>query len=246
MIDTHCHITSDDYNIDEVMVDNLYIINNGTDKKTNEEVVNLVKEYKNMFGAIGIHPEFVKSYTTEDIKYIEDHINDEKIVAIGEIGLDYHYGKEDKELQKQLFIKQIELANKYKKTIIIHSRDAIEDTYNILKEHLKTKAVMHCFSSSKEEAIKLKKLGILFGIGGVVTFKNAKVLKEVVSYLDLNDLLLETDSPYLTPEPFRGEKNYPKNIEIVASKIAEIKNISKEEVIDITTKNACLQFDLHI
>lgn len=246
MIDTHCHIISEDYNIDEVMIDNLFIINNGTDKKTNEEVVKLVKEYPNMYGAIGIHPEYVKSYTASDIKYIEEHINDDKIVAIGEIGLDYHYGKEDKMLQQELFIEQIKLANKYHKTIIIHSRDAIEDTYNILKEHLKTKAVMHCYSSSKEEAIKLKKLGILFGIGGVVTFKNAKVLKEVVSYLDLTDILLETDSPYLTPEPFRGEKNYPKNIEIIASKIAEIKNISKEEVIDITTKNAISQFDLHI
>ena len=180
--------------------------------------------------------------------YNQDNISNEKVIAIGEIGLDYHYTKENKKNQKELFIKQINLANKYNKTIVIHSRDAMEDTYNILKEYKKQniKCDMHCYSGSLEMAKRLIPLNIRFGIGGVLTFKNEKKLKEIVKELELKNFVLETDSPYLTPEPFRGHKNEPVNIKFVAKKISELKNIDIEEIFKTTTENAKDLFDLNI
>ena len=149
--------------------------------------------------------------------------------------------------QKDIFIKQLKLAAKYNKTVVVHSRDAIKDTYEILKEQLKgNKCVLHCYSSSLEMAKEFSKLGIKFGIGGVITFKNNKVLKEVVENLPLDNFILETDSPYLTPEPYRGCRNEPYNVNYVANKIAEIKNINVDEVISITNSVASKQFDLNI
>jgi len=249
MIDTHCHLSRKDYdNLEEIierMNENIIIVS-GTNDETNKEVIELIDKYPNIYGVIGIHPEEANNYTLESLKFIEENINNPKIVGIGEIGLDYYWVKDNKDKQIDLFIKQIELANKYNKTIVIHSRDAINDTYNILKEHLKTKAVMHCYSSSLEMAKKFIDLGIKLGIGGVLTFKNSKVLKEVVENIDIKNILLETDSPYLTPEPYRGKKNEPYNVLYVAKKIAEIKNIELEEVLEITSKNAIEQFDIDI
>mgnify|MGYP003307933840 CR=1 FL=1 len=210
---------------------------------------NNLEEYITEFSSINETTETLllkiqNNYTLESLKFIEENINNPKIVGIGEIGLDYYWVKDNKDKQIDLFIKQIELANKYNKTIVIHSRDAINDTYNILKEHLKTKAVMHCYSSSLEMAKKFIDLGIKLGIGGVLTFKNSKTLKEVVENIDIKNILLETDSPYLTPEPYRGKKNEPYNVLYVAKKIAEIKNIELEEVLEITSKTAKEQFDL--
>ena len=186
--------------------------------------------------------------TKEDINKIEKYLTHPKIVGIGEIGLDYHYGEEDKEKQKELFIKQISLANKYNKTIVIHSRDAKEDTYNIIEKYKnkETKCNMHCYSYDLEMAKKLTKNDITLGIGGILTFKNEKTLKEIVKEIDLKYLLLETDSPYLTPEPFRGKKNEPQNIKFVAKKISEIKDINEKKVFKETTNNAIRQFDLKI
>lgn len=239
MVDTHCHITSEYYdNILEViskMKDNIIIVS-GTNKEDIKEVINLCN-YKNIYGTIGIYP------TEElDLKIIEDNINNEKIVGIGEIGLDYHleYNKEE---QKNKFIKQLDLARKYNKTVVIHTRDAIQDTYDILKNYKDLKKVIHCYSGSLEMAKEFIKIGCRLGIGGVLTFKNSK-LKDVVKEIDLKYLLLETDSPFLAPEPYRGTKNEPYNVIYVAKKIAEIKNISLEEVLDITTLNAKDQFDL--
>lgn len=247
MIDAHCHLSRKDYdNLEEIierMNENIMIVS-GTNDETNKEVIELINKYPNIYGVIGIHPEEANNYTLESLKFIEENINNPKIVGIGEIGLDYYWVKDNKDKQIDLFIKQIELANKYNKTIVIHSRDAINDTYNILKEHLKTKAVMHCYSSSLEMAKKFIDLGIKLGIGGVLTFKNSKTLKEVVENIDIKNILLETDSPYLTPEPYRGKKNEPYNILYVAKKIAEIKNIELEEVLEITSKTAKEQFDL--
>ena len=165
-------------------------------------------------------------------------------MAIGEIGLDYHYGIEEKELQKQYFKKQLDMARKYRKAVVIHSRDSIEDTYQIMKEYKDVKMTLHCYSGSVEMAKKFLELNVYFGIGGVVTFKNNRILKEVVKMLPLSRILLETDSPYLTPEPYRGTKNEPKNVLLVAEEIAKIKNITLEEVLKITTENAICQFDL--
>ena len=249
MIDTHCHLFKDDYdNLDEVigrMQDNIMLVS-GTSDSTNLEVIDLVNKYPNIYGVIGIHPEEVDNVTSNSFKIIEDNINNPKIVGIGEVGLDYYWVKDNKERQIELFIKQIELANKYNKTVVIHSRDAIGDTYNILEKHLKTKAVMHCYSSSLEMARKFINLGIKLGVGGVVTFKNSKVLKEVVENISINDILLETDSPYLTPEPYRGKKNEPYNVIYVASKIAEIKGITLNEVLEKTSRTARELFNLDI
>lgn len=249
MIDTHCHLFKEDYdNLEEVigrMQDNIMIVS-GTNDLTNLEVIDLVNKYPNIYGVIGIHPEEVDNVTSDSFKIIEDNINNPKIVGIGEIGLDYYWVKDNKEKQIELFIKQIELANKYNKVVVIHSRDAISDTYDILEKHLKTKAIMHCYSSSLEMAREFSKLGIKFGIGGVITFKNNKVLKEVVENLPIESFVLETDSPYLTPEPFRGQKNEPYNVHLVAKKVAELKNMSEEEVKDITSKTAIDLFCLTI
>lgn len=239
MVDTHCHITSEYYdNIDEVinkMKDNIIIVS-GTNKEDIKEVINLCN-YKNVYGTIGIYP------TEElDLKIIEDNINNKKIVGIGEIGLDYHL-EHNKEEQINKFIKQLDLARKYNKTVVIHTREAMQDTYDILKNYKDLKKVIHCYSGSLEMAKEFIKIGCRLGIGGVLTFKNSK-LKDVIKEIDLKYLLLETDSPFLTPEPLRGTKNEPYNIIYVAKKIAEIKNISLEEVLEVTTLNAKDQFDL--
>ena len=239
MVDTHCHITSEYYdNILEViskMKDNIIIVSS-TNKEDIKEVISLCN-YKNIYGTIGIYP------TEElDLKIIEDNINNKKIVGIGEIGLDYHL-EHNKEEQKNKFIKQLDLARKYNKTVVIHTRDAIQDTYDILKNYKDLKKVIHCYSGSLEMAKEFIKIGCRLGIGGVLTFKNSK-LKDVIKEIDLKYLLLETDSPFLAPEPLRGTKNEPYNVIYVAKKIAEIKNISLEEVLDITTLNAKDQFDL--
>ena len=237
MVDTHCHITSEYYdNIDEVinkMKDNIIIVS-GTNKEDIKEVINLCN-YKNVYGTIGIYP------TEElDLKIIEDNINNKKIVGIGEIGLDYHL-EHNKEEQINKFIKQLDLARKYNKTVVIHTREAMQDTYDILKNYKDLKKVIHCYSGSLEMAKEFIKIGCRLGIGGVLTFKNSK-LKDVIKEIDLKYLLLETDSPFLTPEPYRGTKNEPYNIIYVAKKIAEIKNISLEEVLEVTTLNAKDQF----
>lgn len=247
MVDTHCHLSYDDYsNLDEVinrMKDNIIIIS-GCNTKTNKEVIELCNKYDNIYGTLGIHPEEVENVCEDDFKYIEDNINNPKIVAIGEIGLDYYWVKDNKEKQKELFIRQLELAKKYNKGVVVHSRDSIQDTYDILKMSRINKVDIHCFSSSLEMAEEFIKLGARIGIGGVLTFKNSQKLKEVVKNIDLKCLLLETDSPYLSPEPLRGKKNEPYNVYYVAEKIAEIKGISTEEVLEQTTKNAISQFDL--
>ena len=200
-IDTHCHLSYVDYdNLDEVVKNIDIAITSGCNDKTNKEVLDIVSKYKNIYGTLGIHPEDIDSISDNSFDFIIDNLNNDKIVAIGEIGLDYYWVKDNKEEQKMLLRKQMELAEKYNMPVVIHSRDAIEDTYNILKDY-KVKGVIHCFSSSYEMALKFIKLGYKIGIGGVVTFKNSKKLQEIVEKLDLKDILLETDSPYIAPEP---------------------------------------------
>ena len=241
LIDTHCHLYSEYYSdIDDIV--NLakksnvnILINNGCDSKSNKEVIDLLDKYKNMYGAIGIHPEEVDNYSLNDIKFIEDNLNNKKVVAIGEIGLDYHYSKENKEKQIKLFELQLDIANKYKVPVIIHSRDATEDTINILRKY-NIKGVIHSFSGSLETAKIYIKRGFLLGINGVVTFKNCN-LKDILVNIGLNNIILETDSPYLTPVPYRGKQNNPSHILDIAKYISEIFNVSLEEVSKITTKN---------
>lgn len=247
-IDTHCHLTKSDYeNLDEVIkkMDKNIIIVSGADAISNKEALELSKKHKNIYCTLGIHPTEITENIEEDLNFIINNINNPKVVGIGEIGLDYHF-ECDKEKQKLYFKKQLDIANKYNKPIVIHSRDSYNDTYNILKEYPNLKKNMHCYSYSLECARELIKLNCKLGIGGVLTFKNAKKLCEVVENIDIKNLLLETDSPYLTPEPFRGKRNEPYNSYYVACKIAELKQITLDKVLDITTRNAIAQFDLPI
>lgn len=244
LIDTHCHLFQEYYDdVDSIVKDMPGImIVSGVDLKSNEEMLSLSKKYDNVYVTLGIHPEYASEIT--DVSLLTQYFDNEKVVGIGEIGLDYHYDKSNKEEQKKLFIEQIKIANKFNLPIVIHSRDASLDTLNILKEYLNTKAIMHCYSYSKEMAGEFLKLGVYFGIGGVLTFKNSEKLKQVLKELPLDRIVLETDSPYLTPEPFRGKQNIPNNVSLVAKKIAELKDITYEEVVKITDKNARYIFNI--
>lgn len=240
-VDTHCHIFKSDYdNIDEVLNNasnnNIkYYINNGSDREYNKEVLELVKQYDNMYGALGIHPESVDNYTLEDIKFIENNLNNEKIVAIGEIGLDYHYTRENKDEQIKLLEMQLSLAEKYNLPVIIHSRDATEDTINTLKK-FNCRGTIHSFSGSLETAKIYIKMGYLLGVNGVITFKNCNI-KDVIKEVGLDNIVLETDSPYLTPVPYRGMKNDPSHIMDIAKFVSELYNVSLEELSYRTNEN---------
>ena len=249
-VDTHCHISKEDYNDIPALIDNIKksgvnkIIVNGCDMKSNLEVLELVKKFDIVYGAIGFHPTELDSFDDEDLVWLEQHINDDKIVALGEIGLDYHYDDTDKNKQLDIFKRQLEIAEKYKKPVIIHSRDSIFDTYNTLKD-LSLKGSMHCFSGSLEMANEFIKLGYYIGVGGVVTYKNAKSIINVIENIDLEYVLLETDSPYLSPEPYRGMQNTSCNVPIIGNKIALIKGISLDQVEKITSDNASRLFDFY-
>lgn len=247
LIDTHCHLSYEDYeNLDEIIKSmNGIMIASGCNDKTNKEVLELVKKYANVYGTLGIHPEEIDSITSDSYKFIEDNIDNPKIVGIGEVGLDYYWVSDNKEKQKEVFEYQLKLAEKYNKPIVVHSRDSIQDTYDILKKH-NLKGTIHCFNSSLEMAREFIKLGYRIGVGGVITFKNSKKLQEIVKELNIKDILLETDSPYLTPEPYRGKRNNPGNVYYVAQKISELKNMDINEVIVITGENAKSQFDLKV
>lgn len=246
MIDTHCHISTEYYDDIDSIVNNMngYMITAGVDDDTNLEVIDLVSKYDKLFGVIGIQPEEVKKFSNKSIEIIEKNINNPKIVGVGEIGLDYYWDDTYKDEQIKVFKKMMDIARKYNKTVVIHSREAIKDTFDIISEYSDVKCVLHCYSSSVEMAREFIKKGVMLGIGGVLTFKNSKKLVEVVKEIPIEYLLLETDSPYLSPEPYRGKQNIPNNIEIVAQKIAEIKKISVEDVLKITTDNAIRQFNL--
>lgn len=243
MIDTHCHLDNLE-NIDEIVntFDGI-IITSGYDDKSNLKVLELVSKYKNVYGTLGIHPE--EASDEYNLNIIESNLLNPKIVAIGEIGLDYHYIKDNKIKQQQLFMKQLDLATKYSLPVIVHSRDSISDTYNILSKY-KLKGSIHCFSSSIEMAQSFIKLGYKIGVGGVITFKNAKKLVNVINKIDIKDILIETDSPYLSPEPYRGKTNKPHNVYYVSKKISEIKNIEIKDVINITNQNAKNLFNIPV
>lgn len=247
-IDTHCHVLNEYYDDIEMVIsecrnnDIEKIIVNGCDINSNREVLELVSKYDIVYGAIGFHPTELDDFKEEYFKFLEDNLDNPKIVAVGEIGLDYHYDNTDKEKQVYIFKKQLDIASKYNKPIIVHSRDSIQDTYNILKKYRLTGSI-HCFSGSVEMAREFVKIGYKLGIGGIITYKNAKTIKEVVKDIDLSYILLETDSPYLTPSLYRGEDNSPKYIPIIANEIASIKGISNKEVAVTTTANAEATFD---
>ena len=246
--DTHCHIYSEYYeSIPEVIHRalengvNRFILA-GASMRDNQEVLDLIKEYPSMYGTIGLHPEEADRYTQEDLLFLEQHLKDGKVIGIGEIGLDYHYTKENKERQKELFRSQLRLAQEYHLPVVVHSREATEDTICILKEFPDVWGVIHSFSGSLETAHIYIKMGYKLGINGVVTFKNSH-LKEILPEI-ISNIILETDSPYLTPHPYRGTQNEPKYVALIADFICEELDISKSQLEKITNQNISTIFDI--
>lgn len=244
IFDTHAHY--DDSRFDEdrdELISGLlekgvsHIINCGCDLKSSISTVALAEKYSFIYAAVGVHAHEAEDATESDLKKIKELYKNKKVVAVGEIGLDYHYDFSPRERQKEIFEEQIILANELDLPIIVHDREAHEDTMNLLKKY-KPKGVVHCFSGSAEMAKEIVKLGMYIGIGGAVTFKNAKKPVEVVEYLPLDRLLLETDAPYMTPVPYRGQRCDSSHIAYTAEKISEIKGIDVQELIDICNENA--------
>ena len=243
--DTHCHVLKEYYqgeigNILSLAKNNGVdrIINAGYNTSSSKEVISLTKQFDNMYGVIGIHPENV----LEEVDLTIFNNIDKKIVGIGEIGLDYHYTKETRDKQIEMFEYQLDLAAKLNLPVVIHSRDATQDTIDILKRHHNF-GVIHSFSGSLEVAKEYIKMGFALGINGVVTFKNCN-LKDTLKNIDINSIVLETDSPYLTPVPFRGTQNNPSHIKDIATFVAEIYGISVAELAEITNKTVARIFDI--
>ncbi len=243
-VDSHCHILKNYYENINLVLKNAEnnsvnrFINSAYNYKSSLEVINLCNSYKNMFGAIGLHPE----NCLEDFDYNIFNNLSNKIVAVGEIGLDYHYGKENKDKQIEIFRKQLKIAESLNLPVVIHSRDANFDTINILKKY-NVKGVIHSFSGSLETAMIYIKMGFILGINGVVTFKNCN-LKNILVNIPLEFIVLETDSPYLTPVPYRGQKNEPARIKDIALFLCDIYNLSINDLAKITNENIKRVFDI--
>ena len=252
IFDTHCHLNDEKLlpNVEEVIenakkvgVDKFLVV--GWNKESSLLAIKIAHEYDGVYAAIGFHPTDIDGVSEEDFDEVMSHIDDPKVVAVGEIGLDYHWVKDlnQREKQKEWFIKQIMYANLHQKPISIHNRDAFEDCLNILKAHRpQCGGSMHCYSGSVESLKDVIKLGLHIGLGGPLTFTNAKTPKEVCEAVPLERLLVETDSPYLSPHPLRGTVNEPKNIALVVDEIARIKGISKKHILDVIYNNSCNLF----
>lgn len=248
LTDSHTHILPTDVPNYQEILENLKqnnikrIIINGYNDKTNKEVLELVSKYENVYGALGFHPDNINELTENSLEFIKKNLNNPKIIAIGEIGLDYYHNKENKEDQIKLLEKFLELSSKTNKPVIIHNREATGDLINTLKKY-KTKGIIHCFNGSKETANIFIKLGYKLGIGGVITFKNCK-LKEEIKDLSPNSFFLETDAPYLTPEPYRGKPNEPKYMIYTLRALSSTLNINEEELSNTLENNFHELFDI--
>ncbi|MCF6459462.1 TatD family hydrolase [Clostridium sp. Cult3] len=246
LIDSHAHLDDTRFDKDrdelikslkDVGVD--LVINPGADLQSSIKSVSLSEQYDNIYAAVGIHPHSAKEMDESTLEVLKSFTNREKVVAIGEIGLDYYYDNSPRDIQKHRFIEQLDLAKEVDLPVIIHSRDAAGDTFDILKsaQDGSLKGVLHCYSGSVEMALEYIKLGFYISIAGPVTFKNARIVKEVAKTVPMDRLLIETDSPYLTPEPYRGKRNEPVYVRQVAGTIAELRGISFEEVATKTSEN---------
>lgn len=248
LTDSHCHLSNEYYEEIELIINNALenkvnrYITSGYDQKSNEEIVVITNRYDNLYGTLGIHPHSALDYNESWLEYIKKNLDHKNIIAVGEIGLDYYYGKETKDEQIVLFHKMLKLAEERKKPVVIHSRDATEETINILKEY-NLKGVIHSFSGSYETAQIYIKMGYILGINGTVTFKNSKLI-DVLKRLDLENIILETDCPYLTPEPNRGKKNEPKNILDIAKYLSKELKVPIEKIAEQTEKNIQRIFDI--
>lgn len=247
IFDTHSHYDDEAFNEDrnEVLcglADNNVemVVNVAAEMSSVKTTIDLADKYDFVYAAVGIHPDSVGQLNDETFEWLKEQALKPKVVSIGEIGLDYHWMIETKENQIKWFERQLAYANEIKKPVIIHSRDAAKDTVDIIQseEGKASRGVVHCYSYSLEMAKEILKQDYVFGVGGVVTFKNAKKLVETVEYLPMDRIVLETDCPYLAPTPYRGERNTSAYISYVAQRIAQIKGITCEEVIEVTNKNA--------
>ncbi|HWL25005.1 MAG TPA: TatD family hydrolase [Ureibacillus sp.] len=254
-IDTHVHLNADQYDEDlqevidralEAKVEKMVVV--GFDRKTIERAMKLADDYDFIYAVIGWHPVDAIDCTDEDLKWIEELSSHPKVVGIGETGLDYYWDKSPKDVQQKLFRKQIQLAQKLNLPIIIHNREATADIVKILREEnaATVGGIMHCFSGSVETAKECIAMNFIISLGGPVTFKNAKTPKEVAKDIPLEHLLIETDAPYLAPHPYRGKRNEPSLVPLVAEEIARLKGVSVEEVGSATTANAIKVFGLEV
>ena len=253
IFDTHAHYDDEQFDIDrdsllasmaEAGIGN--IVNVGANMESSASSLELAHKYDFIYAAVGVHPSDSAELSEENIRKLEEMSADSRCVAIGEIGLDYYWPEPDHELQKMWFRRQLQLARKVNKPVIIHSRDAAKDTLDIMKEEDagSTGGVVHCFSYSREVARQCLDMGFYIGIGGVLTFKNGKKLKEALQEVPMDRILLETDCPYLAPVPYRGKRNCSLYLPLVVEALSEIKGISKEEVTKITEKNARAMYRL--
>ena len=248
LVDTHCHIYKDYYeNIDEVMnkIEKAHIgkiINNACNLKTGMEIIELCNKYSNMYFALGLHPEENLEELDSIIELIKNNIDNKKMVAIGEIGLDYNYSKDNKSEQKSVLEKQLKFAEKLNKPVIIHSRESTGDMLSILKNY-SLKGVIHCFNGSVEVAKEYINMGYKLGINGVVTFKNCKLIN-VIREIGVDSLVFETDSPYLTPVPDRGKKNDPSYINNIVDFVSKELNVDKKVLEEISNRNIKEVFDI--
>lgn len=252
IFESHAHYDSHQFDEDrEVLLNSMQengvgtVVNICADWDSVTEVVEMAQKYPFMYAAVGLHPDEVGELDDERLEFLKEQCKNEKVVAIGEIGLDYYWDNESHDIQKKWFVRQLELAREMDLPVVIHSRDAAEDTLKIMQEHAQgLRGVIHCFSGSKEMAEEYVKIGFHIGIGGVVTFKNGKKLKEVTEVVPLERILLETDCPYLAPEPHRGKRNSSIYISHIAQAIADIKGITYEEVVAQTEQNGKLLFGI--
>lgn len=256
IFDTHAHYDDKKFDTDrEALLNSLpscgieAVTNVGADTASSCRAVELANRYDFMYAAVGVHPDHVEELDEEKLKYLERLAQEEKkVVAVGEIGLDYYWDISPHELQKEWFVKQLEMAKRVKLPVIIHSRDAAKDTYEVMKAAYKdlTGGVIHCFSASVELAREYVKMGFYIGIGGVLTFKNARTIKEVAADTDLERIVIETDSPYLAPVPYRGKRNCSVYLTEVVRELARIKALPEEEIIRVTCENAKRLYRLEV
>lgn len=247
LFDTHAHLNAEQYEEDlEAVIERAQaegvsrVVVVGFDEPTITKAIALAEKYSFIYASVGWHPVDAIDMTDEHLNWLEELAAHPKVVALGEMGLDYHWDKSPKDIQKEVFRKQIALAKRVKLPIIIHNREATQDIVTILKEEgaAEVGGIMHCFSGSAETAKECMKMNFYISFGGPVTFKNAKSVKEVATQIPLDRLLIETDCPYLTPHPYRGKRNEPGYVKLVAEEIADLKNLSFEEIASITTDNA--------
>ena len=247
LTDTHCHLLSNYFNLEEI-INNLSannikrIITNGYTPKTNEEVIDLCNKYPNIYGALGLHPDNIDEDSSVVFNQIKNNHQNPKIIAIGEIGLDFYHNKDNKEEQIKLLDEFLSLGEELNLPVIIHNRDATDDLIKLLKKH-HNKGIIHCFSGSLETAREYIKMGYKLGIGGVLTFKNSK-LRDILKEIPLTSILLETDSPYLTPAPLRGLPNEPMYLKFILDELVNIYNLPAKDIAEILEQNFLDIFDI--